>query len=190
MRVFAVIASIIGGLLVVGAIMLGIAYVSAYNSANAHEKGLTAAQDTSESTLATHYQKIREAAQVPTMQKEDLVEIFTASNESRYGQGGSKGMMTWIQEQNPNLDQSTYRQLQQMIEAGRNDFLQSQKMMRDRKRSYETELGSFFTGFMMAAAGYPKIDLDSIKIVSTAGASRAFDTGIEEAPVSLRSTGG
>jgi hypothetical protein len=93
--------------------------------------------------------------------------------------------MQWIQEQNPQLDSKVYLRIQQSIEAGRDEFKNSQTAMLDIKRSYETSLGYFWTGTWLRIAGFPKLNLDEYKIVSTARADNAFETGKEE-PMKLR----
>lgn len=163
-----------------------ISYINAYNAGNAVEQALKAAKENNENILAQYGQKIQEAAQIPTMQRDDLLAIFTGAIQARYGADGSQAAFQWLQEQNPNLDQQTYVQLQRMIEAGRNDFTTGQTKMIDIKRGYETQLGSFWRGTWLKIAGYPKIDLAEYKIVSTGRAQDAFEKGVEDAPIKLR----
>lgn len=166
------------------AVLVGIpvvSFISAYNSGNAAEKQIVAIYENNQNILAQYGQKISEAAQITEMQTEDLTKIFTDSLEARYGADGSKAGVQWIREQNPNLDQSTYRQLMSLIEAGRTEFQNGQKLLIDARRSYETSLGSLWTGFWMEKAGYPKINLaEEYKPITTARAKKAFDTGVEE----------
>ena len=70
---------------------------------------------------------------------------------------------------------------QRIVEAGRIEFQNSQTVLLDQKRVYETGLGSFWQGTWLAVAGYPKTDLSKITIVSTVRANEAFDTKLEEA---------
>lgn len=125
-------------------------------------------------------------AQVPGMQTQNLTNIITGANESRYGGDGVNGVMAWIQEQNPNLDQSTYIQLQREIAAGRQAFQDSQSLVLDRVRAYKTDLGTFWRGKMMRLAGFPRIDFDKYTIVSTSDTRGAFDTKTDAAPIQLR----
>jgi hypothetical protein len=165
--------------------VLGMSYVSAFNAGNRHEQAIKAAYTNNENILAQYGQKIQEAAQIPGMQRDDLVTIFTGSLEARYGADGSKAAFQFLQEQNPTLEQASYTQIQRMIEAGRNEFTAAQTSLIDRERAYETELGSFWRGTWLGVAGYPKINLDEFKIISTGRAQDAFRTGVE-APISLR----
>lgn len=158
----------------------GISYVSAYNTGNRLEQSLKATYENNRNILAQYGNKIAEAAQVPAMQRDDLTAVVTAALEGRYGDDGSRAVFQFIQEQNPQIDSTVYIQLQRMIEAGRNEFTAAQTKLTDQKRVYETALGSFWQGTWMSVAGYPKINLEEFKIVSTARADEAFETGIEE----------
>lgn len=175
---FAVIATV-----VVFAIMQ---YVSAANYGVQAENGIKAEWENNENILAGYSQKIREAAQIPTMQRDDLVKIFTGTLGARYGANGSQASMQWIKEQNPNLDQKTYIKLQQIIEAGRDEFKNAQTKLIDKKRQYENQLGFVWRGFWLKLAGYPKIDLSKYKIITNEYASEAFRTGKESSPILLR----
>ena len=48
--------------------------------------------------------------------------MFIGGQEARYGDKQNMGMM-WIQEQNPSLDPSLYKELGQAIEANRTEYL-------------------------------------------------------------------
>lgn len=164
--------------------MTFISYVSAYNTGNRLEQNIVATHENNKNILAQYGNKVAEAAQIPGMQRDDLAAVVTAALEGRYGDDGSRAVVQWIQEQNPQIDSTVYVQLQRMIEAGRNEFSVAQTKLVDQKRVYETALGSFWTGMWLNIAGYPRIDLDEYQIVSTARANEAFETGVE-APMDL-----
>lgn len=151
-------------------------YVSAYNYGNQIENSLSATKEQNRNILAQYGQKVQESVQVPEMYKSDLIELTKAAIGGRYGPSGSQASMQWLKEQNPNLDISVYKQIQQLIEAGRNDFQNGQTRQIDLKRQYETALGSFWQGMWMKMAGYPKINLGDFAIVSTDRADTAFKT--------------
>jgi hypothetical protein len=67
------------------------------------------------------------------------------------------------------------------MEAGRNKFENAQTKFIDTKRAYETNLGYLWKGMWLRTAGYPTINLDDYKIVSSGHAKKAFETGIDEA---------
>lgn len=172
--------------IVVTLIVLASSYISAYNEGNRLERQLVSLMDNNRNMLAQYGQRLQEAAQVPALLASDLTELFSSANESRYGADGSQAAFQWIQEQNPNLDPAVYLQVQRIIEAGRLDFERAQTRLIDVRRVYETQLGSFWRGTWLRIAGYPKIDLSTIRIVSTDRANQAFETGVESDFIQLR----
>lgn len=161
-------------------------YVSAFNYGNQEEQNLQADQTNNRNILAQYGQKVQEVAQVPSMYTADLVKVTTAAIQGRYGKNGSKATFQWLKEQNPKLDPKLYQQVQQVIEAGRDDFQNGQTRLIDEKRQYQTALGSFWRGTFLRMAGYPKVNLASFDIVSTDRANDAFKSGKEAGPIQLR----
>lgn len=162
-----------------------VSYIKYYNYGNRAENTIKAEYTNMENILAQYGLQIAEAAQIPTMQADDLTRIFTGTLEARYGTNGSQAAFQWLQEQNPQLDQSTYARIQVMIESGRNRFENAQTKFIDTKRVYETNLGYLWSGFWLGVAGYPKIDMDDYVIISSGRAQNAFETKVEE-PINLR----
>ncbi len=161
-------------------------YVSAYNLGNRYEQKIVHAWENNENILAQYSQKVQEAAQIPAMQRDDVLKILTEGLKARYGEDGSQSVFQWIQEQNPNVDSAVYTKLQQIIEAGRNEFKVAQTQLIDSKRGYRTFLGSFWMGTWLKIAGYPEINLNDYRVITTKYASDAFKSGIESAPLKLR----
>lgn len=174
------------GVLIVALVVAAMSYVSANNTANAMEQQIKAQYENNKNVLAGYTQKIAEAAQVPDMMRDDLQKVVTGAIQARYGEEGSKATMQWLKEQNPQLDPEIYRKLQQIIEAGRDEFKNSQTRLIDVKRNYETSLGNFWSGIWMRVAGYPKINLADYKVVTTDKVEQTFDKGREDGPVQLR----
>lgn len=183
--VIALIVCVVVFFLGIGTLCAG-SYVNAYNYGNEMEVRLKTKKENNRNVLAQYGQKVLEVAQVPDIYRKDLIELTKTAIQSRYGEDGSKATFQMIKEQNPNLDPSLYKQIQQVIEAGRNDFQQSQTEMLDIRRQYETALGSFWKGLWMKFAGYPKINLSDYEIVSTDRADSAFKNKKEEGPIKLR----
>jgi hypothetical protein len=179
------IGAVLGLLLLLVAIGFG-SYISAYNYAAAIEPQITAAWDNSQNILAQYGQKVMEEAQIPTMYAADTQKIVTAAITARYGAEGSKAMFQWIKEQNPNLDPSIYRKIQEVIDAGRDSFQNSQTTVIDLVRSYKTNLNYFWKGMWLHMAGYPKIDLNKYQVITTDRAAEVFKTGKEKGPIQLR----
>lgn len=168
-------------LLVVGAIaavLIG-SYITNFNYGNRVERQIEATHTDNRNVLAQYSTRIIEMAQVPDMYKEDVMDIYEGALTGRYGENGSQAMFQFLQEQNPQIDASLYTNIQQSMEAGRNQFQNSQTRLIDLKRGYETRLGSFYSGFWLSVAGYPRIDLNDFNIVVNDHSNDAFETGID-----------
>ena len=178
LSILGVIAVIIG--------VLVMSYISAYNTGNAMEQTLKATYTNNQNILAQYSQKVMEAAQVPDMARDDSVKIAKEAMQGRYGAEGSKAVFQMITEQNPSVDPTLYRQVQQIIEGGRTEFQNAQTRLIDQTRVYESALGSFWQGMWMRIAGYPKVNLADYKVITTDRTERTFQAGKEEAPLQLR----
>lgn len=154
-------------------------YISAANYGNRTEKQIEATWENNQNILAQYSNRIAEMAQIPAMQRNDFLKVYTGAMEGRYGKDGSKAVFQWIQEQNPQLNTAVYTNIQTSMEAGRKDFEVAQTTLIDQKRAYETELGTVWRGFWLNLAGYPKIDLSKFKAITNDYAADAFTTGKE-----------
>lgn len=173
---------IIGGVAALAVLGLVGTFISYSNYGNRTEQALLAKVENNQNIYANGTQKIVEIAQVPTMYKNDVKEVFTAAISGRYGANGSQAMFQFLKEQNPQLDPHLYGKIQQVIEAFRNEFQQNQTEMLDMKRSYKTALGQIPGSWFLSIAGYPKTDLKQFDIVTTDKAAETFrtkrDTGV------------
>jgi hypothetical protein len=181
MKVFLAILAIV---LVLGGTVVG-SYVTNYNYGNEAEKSLTARLNDNKNIRSNYVAKVQEMVQVNDSYKDALKEVVVNAIEGRYGEDGSKATWQWIKEQNPTVDPTLYIRLSQVIEAGRNEFKNAQTRLLDEKRAYETNLGYLWKGFWLKLAGYPKINLDDIKVIITKDTNKAYETG-EDAAIQLR----
>lgn len=160
-------------------------YQRYYNYGAATEQSLQATLDNNKNVLSATTLKVKEMAQVPDMYTADLQKIINANMNGRYGKDGQKAVVSFMSEHNLNLDSKMYLNIQNAMEAGRNEFKDNQTLLLDKKRSYETSLNSLFSGWMLHLAGYPKIDLKSIKIITAAEVDDKYTTG-HDAVIKLR----
>lgn len=182
-----ILAAILAAFVIAAIFAVGVtSYISAANYGNRTEVALKAKKENNKNIFATYGQKVMEIAQVPEMMRDDLVKVTTAAISGRYGADGSKAAIQMIREQNPQLDPSLYRKIQQVIESGRDEFKNGQQGQIDLKRSYETSLGTVWQGMWLRFAGYPKMNLAEFNIVSTARADEVFLKGKEDGPIQLR----
>lgn len=180
-----IIAGAVLGLFVLVGLGLFATYVKYHNLGVNYEQRLEATWQENKVVLNSYTTKVQEVAQVPDMFKSDLLEVVQATFEGRYGEDGSKAVFQFIQEQNLQLDPQLYRQIQQVMESGRNDFTTSQKQLIDVKRSYETQLKMFWSGMWLGFAGYPSVDLDKYKIVVLNDVNVKFESG-QDSVIKLR----
>ena len=161
-------------------------YVGANNYGARIEAQLNAEYDNNQNILAQGQQKVMEAAQVPSMYKDDFKEIISADVQGRYGKDGSKATFQWLKEHDVALDSSMYKKIQQLIESYRDEFKNSQTKMIDVRRQYEAEQGLFWRGMWLRIAGFPKVDMTKFKPIVTDAVQEIYKNGKESGPMKLR----
>ena len=181
---------LLGVVCIGGPLFIGFAsYIAANDSGVRFETEIKAQYDQNQNVLGQYTLKVQEALGVTEVYSEDLQKVISTALASRYGEGGSRGVMQWIQESYPGqVDSKLYVKIQQIIEAGRRDFENEQKLLIDKKAIYERELGYFWSGFWLKVAGYPKIDLDKYLVVVSTDARRAYETGVDVPQISRKKT--
>jgi hypothetical protein len=162
-------------MLVTGVSVVGSA-VGVYNDCVNQENGLTAQYKQDQNNYDSLYKKVTETAGVTDKYAQDFKNIYDGVMKGRYGDNGSHAMFQMLKEQNPQLDVGVYKQLQQVIEAGRESFAAEQKTLLDKKRIYENTLNRIPGGLFAKAMGFPKIDLAKIDIVTSDRVEKAFDS--------------
>lgn len=172
-----IILAIVGGLISLAVLLGGINYVKYSNMGVDYEQRIKATYDVNKITLNALTTKVQEVAQVPDMYKKDLQDVIKQTFEGRYGEDGSQAVFQMIQENNMNLDPTMYRQIQQVMESGRNEFKTSQQQLVDVTRNYEASLGYVWSGFWLRVAGYPKINLSEYKIIVTDEVDQKMKSG-------------
>ena len=174
-------AAIAGIVVVLGLVFAIAAFLFSYNNmGNDLEQQIVAIQQNSMNVASQYQNLVFEAAQVPEMQRDDLKEVITAALEGRYGDNGSQAVFQAIQEDNPQIDSTVYVKLQQIMESGRKDFQREQTRMIEAVKVYKTKLGNMPSGFFLGLMGYPKINLEEFRPVTTERVRGMFETGNEE----------
>lgn len=168
-------------LLIIG-VFVGM-YVSAGNYAAQTEIALKAVEKNNENIYANGTQKVMEIASVPAMYRDDLQKVITAEIQNKYGASGSQATVQFFKDRSITLDPSMYKEIQNQVIIFRNQFEQAQQGLIDKKRAYQSALVTFPKSFFLSMAGYPKMDLDALDIVTTDKARDTFrthrDSGIQ-----------
>ncbi len=155
-------------------------YITYYNYGVRTENALEAKLRDNQQLLGKHSTQIAEMAQVNEMYRDDLKEVYTAVVEGRYGEDGSQALMQWIGEHNPNFDSALYTSLSQKIQSNRDEFANQQRQLLDMKRAYENSLDVVWSGFWLRMAGFPKMNLDDIVIITSTHSIKAYETGVDD----------
>jgi hypothetical protein len=145
------------------------------------ELGVAAQYNQNRNNYDNFVKSVVEVAQVPAMYTKDLEKVTAAAISGRYGADGSKAVFQFIKEQNPQLDASIYKKVQQVIEAGRLSFESNQKTLLDKKRVYEVQLQQFPGSLVASFGGFPRVDLSKYDIVTSDRTEKAFETKKDEA---------
>jgi hypothetical protein len=133
---------------------------NAHNMAVDYETRIDAQWQNNMNTLSQYNLKVQEAVQIPAMYRDDFLKTLNASMAGRYGKQGSQATMQWFKEHSITLPTQLYLKLQQIIEAGRNEFRNEQTKLLDLTRGYKRSSNSLWTGFMMRIGGFPSTDFN------------------------------
>jgi len=152
--------------------------VSAFNGEARLRNAITAKQKDNASEYDNMWKKISQVAQVTDAQKRALLEIFVQHAKARAGEGRDDGaIFKWIKESVPNVDTSTFNNLQNIITSSRDRFTMRQKELLDFKREHDNLIDIFPSGTILAMFGRQKIE---VTIVTSTRTDNAFSTGKDD----------
>jgi hypothetical protein len=175
-RTVLIVLGVAGALGLVFALIFGIMLVTTNNTCVRYETTLQASKDVSKSQYDNFWKSVKEVAQVPSQYSGDMQKVYLGLMEGRYK--GKNPLMNWIQESNPNFDASLYKQVQQVIESGRNDFKATQTDMIDKARAYKSYVKQFPTSMLASFVGKPSADFkwSDYEPVTSDETANAFET--------------
>lgn len=173
---------LIAGLGIVGAGILGILMIIMWviGILNAEAKlrvQIEAKQKDNTSEYDNMWKKIAQTAEVTQGQKDALLEIFKSHAEARTGTGNNGSIMKWIQESVPNVDTSTFNNLQNIIITSRDNWTQRQKELIDYHREHNYMFEDVVKGLILKSLGRKKIE---IQIIASSRTNTAFQTGVDD----------
>lgn len=184
-----IVAIVFGIIFTLIAVVVGIgvmAYVGAANKGNQMENQIDNLRQLSASNLSNLAMSIQEQAQVPEMATDHLKQIIEAQMSGRYGADGSKAVFQFLKEQNLQVDQRMYLNIQATMSGGRKEFEITQNRLMSTCRAYKNEIGNVWSGFWMRLAGYPKVNLAVVcRAVTDTKTDAAFESG-HQTKISLK----
>jgi hypothetical protein len=125
------------------------------NEGVAFQKTIAAQVTDMKAKYNEYFLKVREVAQVPKEQMEQLKSFYDKLITGRATDGA---MFKFIAEQNPNIDQSTYVQIQRVIAAGRSEIYGVQRVHIDTVREYNTFITIFPNNMMAGLFNFQQIE--------------------------------
>lgn len=164
------------GILVVTVIIAVVSLIGARNVAVSLEEEVKAQHTANKSNYDNMWKSFVEAAQVTDKQAEQFKEVYEGMIASRFN-GDEDLLFKMVQEQNPQLSQEVYTQLQNLIVSGRKDFDNNQKKIADIIREYNTYIRKHF--IMNAVFSFPVLDSEDF-IVTSARTDGAFDSNQDD----------
>ena len=163
----------------VGAVvaLLFVTYVvSTVNAEVRLRNDIAAKQSDNVSEYDSLWKKIEQAAQVTQAQKRALLEIVTAHAEARGG-GARGAVANWIHESVPDVDTTTFDNLQNIITASRDRFAMRQKELLALKSRHDSMLDAFPSGNLLAMLDRDRID---VTVITSTKADEVFGRGKDD----------
>lgn len=179
----AFITTAIAGVLILFTALFFVGYVGFRNTANQYEQDITAQYEQVQNVYDNGWKQVQEIAQVPTLQANNYKTVYDDVMKGRYGADGSKAMMQFVQEQNPNLGSEVYTKIQRAIETFHGGFSAAQQDLIAKKQADRTFLTSTTDSLMYNWIGhYPHIKIglngqtDDFAIVTSEKTATDFKT--------------
>ncbi len=160
----------------VSALLLLTYVVSTVNAEVRLRNDIVAKQADNVSEYDSLWKKIEQAAQVTQAQKRALLEIVTAHAAARGG-GGRGAVASWIHESVPDVDTTTFDNLQNVITASRDRFAMRQKELLVLKSRHDSMLDSFPSGNLLALLDRRPID---VTVITSTKADDVFERGRDD----------
>lgn len=184
MSKFLVIGGIIAVIvfLLVGALIVGVWWMNTSNREVSLRNQIEAKQADNKNVYDSVWKEISQVAQVTDAQKDALIQLTIGYAQARAAGTASKGGgslvdvdVRKVQEIVPNLDTSAYKQLMNVITAGRAKFERVQTEILDLNLAHNNLLDQFPSS--LVCSGRPRIKID---LVTSSRTDNAFATGKDD----------
>ncbi len=124
--------------------------------------------------------------QIPALATRQMSELVDKALNARYGEDGSKALMQFIKEQNPNIPPELYTNIQKTMTGGSADFQNMTTTLIDTKRVAIDKLDSMPAGFFLKLMGMPRKNIgynnskDDYPVIMSEQSVETFKTGIDK----------
>lgn len=145
------------------------------------ETQIKAQYDKNQAVYDTTWKTIKETANVADAHSEKLKEIVTASIQGRYANDQNVLFKAIAESNGANLPVDLYKQVQQVIESSRQQFLANQVELVSKKQTYEKHLHVFPNSMYASMLGFPHIKLDDFGIITSDKTDTAFKSKKDDA---------
>lgn len=165
------------GVGVVLALGVGMSVVSAHNREVRLRDTLLAKQVDNQSEYDSLWKKIAQATEVTEEQRQALLQIFREHAAARGGGTSGNALVKWMHESVPQVDTTTFNNLQNIIAGSRDRFAMRQKELLDIKREHDIVLDSFPSGAILAMLGREKLE---VTVITSQRTQETFRSGLED----------
>ncbi len=164
-------------------VLLAILVFNYNNSMISLQEQIIAKSEDNQQVYSSIRVKIEQAGLVANTYSDQVVRGIEAAIGTRYGGGGAKGAMLWIQEQNPEIKPEVFTKIQQIVDIEFSRFESNQTTLIDLGRIYKTKLRKFPGVIFASILGYSSEDITNyMTVLKTADAKRDFSTGTMTSP--------
>lgn len=168
---------VVGIIVVMVFVIIG-AVIGTFNTEVSLRTTIEQKQKDNTSEFDNMWKKISQVAQVTEGQKEALKEILVGYAQARsQGRDGSGSFINALHEAIPNVDTTTFNNLQNIIVGSRDSFTMRQKELLDLKREHDKLLRTFPSNVILGMFGRKEID---IQIVTSSKTEKTFETGKDD----------
>ncbi len=136
---------------------------------------IVAKQTDNKNEMDAMWKTISQTASVAEKDRSSLMEIFNGYAQGRSGVGDNQAIVKWVKEAVPNVDNSLFKQLMNIIVAQRDGFKMRQKELLDLSREHNNCLTLFPSSII--CGGRPPIN---IVIVTSTRTEDAFKSGKDD----------
>jgi len=166
------------GIIVLILFVLGGSVIGTFNREVSLRTTIEQKQVDNRSEFDNFWKKISQVAQVTDAQKNAIKEILVGYADARsQGRDGNGSFINALHEAIPNLDLTTFNNLQNIIVGSRDGFTMRQKELLDLKREHDKLLRTFPSNIILSMFGRKPID---VMIVTSTKTEKTFETGKDD----------